>query len=157
MKRIPHSVTKSGHCLPVMYVIVAILLTCILSPAYIVISAADKFTQPTRRMHEMWQTDFTYLLVTYWGWYYLSTILDDFSRYIIAWKLFSTMRAEDVIETLDMDRAATGIENVNVRHRTRLLSDNGSWYIARDLADYLATNDIVHVRGRPRHPMTQDV
>ncbi len=31
-----------------------------------------------------------------WGWFYLSTILDDFSRYIIAWKLCTTMKAEDV-------------------------------------------------------------
>ncbi len=127
----------------------------ITSPAYIVVSASDKFKQPTHRVHEMWQTDFTYLRITHWGWYYLSTILDDYSRYIIAWKLFPTMRAEDVIETLDMARAATGIAHVKLRHRTRLLSDNGSCYIAGDLAEYLEEQDMIHVRGRPRHPMTQ--
>jgi transposase-like protein len=52
------------------------------SPAYIVMAAADEFRHKTRRVHELWQTDFTYLKVTGWGWYYLSTILDDFSRYI---------------------------------------------------------------------------
>jgi transposase InsO family protein len=36
-----------------------------------------------------WQTDFTYLKVIGWGWYYLSTILDDYSRYIIACGLCS--------------------------------------------------------------------
>lgn len=41
------------------------------------------------------------LKVVGWGWYYLSTILDDFSRYVVAWNLCSTMRAEDVTRTLD--------------------------------------------------------
>ena len=43
---------------------------------------------------ELWQTDFTYLKVIHWGWYYLSTVMDDFSRYIIAWQLCRTMKAE---------------------------------------------------------------
>ena len=41
------------------------------SPNYIVLSARDRFTQPTRRVHELWQTDFTYMKITGWGWYYL--------------------------------------------------------------------------------------
>src|ERR1700730_18251223 len=42
--------------------------------------------------NQPWQTDFTYLKVIGWGWFYLSTILDDFSRYTIAWKLCTTMK-----------------------------------------------------------------
>ena len=34
--------------------------------------------------------------MTGWGWFYLSTVLDDFSRYIIAWKLCTTMKTQDV-------------------------------------------------------------
>jgi transposase InsO family protein len=49
----------------------------------------------------MWQTDFTYLRVIGWGWYYLSTVMDDYSRYIVSWKLRPTMSASDVMETLD--------------------------------------------------------
>jgi len=64
-------------------------------------SASDAFKNPTTRVHEMWQTDFTYFRILNWGWYYLSTVLDDFSRYIIAWKLSSTMGATDVTEALD--------------------------------------------------------
>jgi transposase InsO family protein len=59
----------------------------ITSPAFVVIKASDEFRDKTTRPNQMWQTDFTYLKVTGWGWYYLSTILDDFSRYIVAWKL----------------------------------------------------------------------
>jgi transposase InsO family protein/transposase-like protein len=127
----------------------------ITSPSYIVISAADHFHNPTRAVHELWQTDFTYLKVTGWGWYYLSTILDDFSRYIIAWRLCTTMEATDVMATLDMARAATGLDTVRVRHQTRLLSDNGPCYIAGDLSKYLDQCGIDHIRGRPYHPMTQ--
>jgi transposase InsO family protein len=70
----------------------------ITSPAYVVIKAADRFHTQTTRPNEMWQTDFTYFKIIGWGWMYLSTVLDDFSRYIIAWKLCSTMRAEDVLD-----------------------------------------------------------
>ena len=77
------------------------------SPAYVVLSAAKTFQHPTRRPHELWQTDFTYLQVVSWGWYYLSTVLDDYSRYIVAWTLRTSMQASDVTETLDLARAAT--------------------------------------------------
>ena len=59
----------------------------ITSPQFMVMSASDKFQHPTSRVHELWQTDFTYFRVVGWGWYFLSTILDDYSRYIISWRL----------------------------------------------------------------------
>jgi len=64
----------------------------ITSPAFVVIKAADEFKDRTTAPNQLWQTDFTYLKVIAWGWFYLSTILDDFSRYIIAWKLCTTMK-----------------------------------------------------------------
>ncbi len=89
----------------------------ITSPAYILMSASDGFEHPTTRVHEMWQTDFTYFRIIHWGWYYLSTVLDDFSRYIIAWKLSSTMGTTDVTETLDRAIAVTGVDQIQVKHR----------------------------------------
>jgi putative transposase len=126
----------------------------ITSPAYIVVKAAnvkDKTTAP----NQLWQTDFTYLKVTGWGWYYLSTVLDDFSRFIVAWKLWATMRASDATETLDLALAASGLNQVKVVHRPRLLTDNGSSDIAGDLAEWLTGQGIVHIRGAPHHPQTQ--
>jgi transposase InsO family protein len=127
----------------------------ITSPAYIVMSAADEFRYKPRRVHELWQSDFTYLKVTGWGWYYLLSVLDDYSRYIIAWRLFTTMSARDVTELLDEAIARTGVANVSVRHRPRLLSDNGSCFIAKDLKAYLTEKGMRHTRGKPHHPQTQ--
>lgn len=125
------------------------------SPAYTVIRAADKFATPTTRVHELWQTDFTYIKVVGWGWYYLGTILDDFSRYIIAWKLYTTMEAEDVKDLLEEAVRKTGVAHVAVKYRPRLLSDNGSCYVSKELAEYLLEKGMTHTRGKPFHPTTQ--
>ena len=93
--------------------------------------------------------------MTGWGWFYLSTVLDDFSRYIVGWKLCTTMNADDVSATLDIALAASGCDSVTVLHKPRLLSDNGPCYIAGDLAEYLEEHGMAHVRGAPNHPQTQ--
>ena len=80
------------------------------SPAFIVVKATDEFRFKTSRPNQLWQTDFTYLEVIGWGWYYLSTILDDFSRYVIAWKLCTTMRAEAVTDTLQLALEVSGCD-----------------------------------------------
>ena len=127
------------------------------SPAFLMVPAKEKFEKPTRRVNEMWQTDFTYLKVLNWGWYAtrLSTVLDDYSRYILAWKLFPTMSASDVQETLEMALQQAGLEQVRVRHRPRLLSDNGPCYVSKKLKHFLNTKGMQHIRGAPYHPMTQ--
>jgi putative transposase len=127
----------------------------IASPAFIVIKAANAFKDKTTAPNQLWQTDFTYLKVIGWGWFYLSTVLDDFSRYIVAWKLCATMKAEDVTATLDLALQASGLDQAAPSDRPRLLSDNGSSYIAGDLAKWLGARNIKHVRGAPYHPMTQ--
>lgn len=127
----------------------------ITSPAFIVIKAADEFKDKTTAPNQLWQTDFTYLKVTGWGWFYLSTILDDFSRYIIAWKLCTTMKARDVQDTLDLALTASGCDQARVIHKPRLLSDNGSSYISSDLAEWLDKKKMEHIRGASYHPQTQ--
>ena len=125
------------------------------SPAYIVMAASDEFRQKTKRVHELWQTDFTYMKVVGWGWYYLGSVLDDYSRYIVAWKLFTSMEASDVTDLLDTAIGLTGVEHVAVRHRPRLLSDNGPCYLSGALKVYLKDQEMDHTRGAPYHPMTQ--
>jgi len=124
----------------------------ITSPAWIVMKAADKFQNPTTAINQLWQTDFTYLKVTGWGWYYLSTVLDDYSRYIVSWRLCTGMAASDVSATL-----ADALHNAGLspKQRPRLLSDNGPCYVSSELKGWLEEHDMTHTRGRPYHPMTQ--
>jgi transposase InsO family protein len=124
----------------------------ITSPTHIVMKAADRFKDPPARVNELWQTDFSYLKVVHWGWYYLTTILDDYSRYIIAWELCKNMRSDDVERVV---LRALDITGLAVDERPRLLSDNGSCYVSGDLKEFLAEQSITHVRGKPLHPQTQ--
>jgi transposase InsO family protein len=105
------------------------------------VSARDK----TTAINQLWQTDFTYLKTIGWGWFYLSTILYDYSRFIISWKLCTNMRAEDVTDTLDLALQASGCDQAHVIHKPRLLSDNGSSYVSCDLAEWLQGNGTAHL------------
>jgi RNA-directed DNA polymerase len=127
----------------------------ITSPAYVVIKAANEFKDKTTAINQLWQTEFTHLKIAGWGWYYLSTVLDDFSRYIVTWRLGPTMCASDVPATLNQALAASGLDDITVTQRPRLLSDNGASYVAGDLATWLKDKNIQHVRGAPYHPQTQ--
>ena len=73
----------------------------ITSLQFMVMSAYDAFQSPSSRVHELWQTDFTYLRVVGLNWYFLSTVLDEYSRSIISWRLTTTIAASDVPETLE--------------------------------------------------------
>ena len=125
----------------------------ITSPAFIVMKAANEFKDKTTAINQLWQTDFTYFKIIGWGWVYLSTILDDYSRYIISWKLCTTMKTSDVTDTLESALKASGCSNE--QNRPRLLSDNGASYISAELADWLDDKGMTHTRGAPYHPQTQ--
>ena len=125
----------------------------ITTPEHVFLSAGDEFTNKTGFVHQMWQTDFTYFKIIGWGWYYLSTVLDDYSRYIVHWELCEGMKVQDVKRTVD--RAIIKARIVT-KQRPRLLSDNGSCYIAGELETYLKDNHgMDQVHGRPMHPQTQ--
>ena len=123
----------------------------ITAPAQVVIKAADKVRDRTSRPDELWQRGFPYLKRIGWGWFHLRTTLDDDSRYIIAWTLCTTMKAADATDRPDLALDASGCDQAMVVHKPRLLSDNGSSYVAADLADYLEDKGMDHVRGAPHH------
>jgi len=125
------------------------------SPVYTIISAKEKYDHPTVRVNQLWQTDFTHFKIIDWGWYYLLTVLDDFSRYIIAWQLCKTMRTEDVKTVLDIAIEKTKVTDILVYFRPTLLSDNGPCFISSSLREYLKDKKIIHTRGKPYHPQTQ--
>jgi putative transposase len=124
----------------------------ITTPAHILLSASNEFREKTSFVHQMWQTDFTYFKVLGWGWYYLSTVLDDYSRFIIHWELCQSMKVEDVQRTVHeaMTKAI-----LSKHQRPKLLSDNGACYIASELKEYLSTVGVKQVHGKRNHPQTQ--
>ena len=65
------------------------------------------------------------------------------------------MAATDVEDTLDDALQFTGLKQVQINHRPRLLSDNGPCYLSNDWASYLKSQSMAHTRGRPYHPQTQ--
>ena len=79
---------------------------------------------------QIWPTDFTYFRIVGWGWYFLSTVIDDFSRFIVHWELCESMKVEDVKRTID--RAIIKAKLISMT-RPKLLYDNGSFYVAKEL------------------------
>jgi putative transposase len=124
----------------------------ITSPSHILLSAGNEFKNKTCFANEMWQTDFTYFKILGWGWYYLSTILDDYSRFIVHWELCKTMKTEDVQRTINRALQAAELPK---GFRPKLLSDNGACYIASELKEFLDDKKIKLIHGKPNHPQTQ--
>jgi putative transposase len=118
------------------------------------LAAAKEYHTKTTRPHQMWATDASYFRVVGWGYYYLVTVMDDYSRFILAWKLQKDMSANSLIEVVQEAVDATGMTDVPVEDRTRLLSDNGAGYVSRAFRDYLHLVGIGHILAAPYHPQT---
>jgi putative transposase len=117
-------------------------------------SAANEYHTKTTRPHQMWATDASYFKVIGWGYYYLVTVMDDYSRFILGWKLQKDMSANSLIEVVQEAVDATGMTEVPVENRTKLLSDNGAGYVSRAFRDYLNLVGIGHILAAPYHPQT---
>lgn len=125
----------------------------ITAPSHILISASNELKDKANFVHEMWQADFTYFKILGWGWCYPSTVIGDFSRYIVHWELCKNMEVNGVQRTAD-----AAIKKASLRRgRTpKLLSDNGSCYVADELNNYLEDrHGMKQVHGKPAHPQTQ--
>ena len=75
----------------------------ITTPNHIVMAAAKKFKDRPSRVHHQWQTDFAYFKIKNYGWFYLSTIMDDYYRYIVSCELCERMKTEDVKRSIDAE------------------------------------------------------
>jgi transposase InsO family protein len=118
------------------------------------LKAGKEYHRKTTGPHQMWATDASYFKVMGWGYYYLVTVIDDYSRFILSWKLQRDMTTDSLIEVVQEAVDNTGMTEVPVADRTSLLSDNGSGYVSRGFRDYLHLVGIKHILAAPYHPQT---
>ena len=118
------------------------------------LKAGKEYHRKTTGLHQMWATDASYFKVIGWGYYYLVSVIDDYSRFILSWKLQRDMTTDSLIEVVQEAVDTTSMTEVPVADRTSLLSDNGSGYVSRGFRDYLHMVGINHILAAPYHPQT---
>jgi transposase InsO family protein len=104
------------------------------------------FVQPLAA-HDHWHVDISYLNVA-GTFYYLTSVLDGFSRYILHFEIRESMTEADV-ETI-LQRAAEKHPGV----KPRIISDNGPQFIARDFKEFIRLLGMTHVRTSPYYPQS---
>ena len=78
------------------------------------VPASNEFRHKTTGPHQLWATDASYFRVAGWGYYYMVTVLDDFSRFILAWRLQVDMTSASLIEVVQDAVDLTGMTDVQV-------------------------------------------
>jgi len=118
--------------------------------------ASKEYMTKTKRPNEQWQTDATYLIVKNWGWYYLISVLDDYSRRIMSWKLQKSMDAEAFSEVVEDACQAAKLEYAPIDQKevVRLVTDRGAALISKPFGEYLEARGIGHILASPYHPQT---
>ena len=127
----------------------------LIKPAEILgFKAAKEYRRKTKRPNELWASDCCHLRVNDWGWYYLETVMDDFSRFILSWDLKTDMSGGSLEDVVQQAVDFTGMTDVPVEERSVLLSDNGAGYICQQFNQYLRLVGIRHITASPFHPQT---
>lgn len=113
--------------------------------------AKKEYEDKPRRVNEQWQTDATYLFIQGYGWFYLISVLDDFSRKILSWEVCSSNKGEDFVRVIKKACKFAGVEEGNM---PKLVSDRGPALVSEELNDYLKEEGIYHIFASPYHPQT---
>lgn len=113
--------------------------------------AGKEYEYKPSEVNEQWQTDATYLFIQGWGWFYLISVLDDYSRKILAWDLKKSNTGDDFVDVIKLACLNAGVDGDNM---PKLVSDRGPALISSDLNDYLNEEGIYHIYASAYHPQT---
>ena len=114
--------------------------------------ASGEYKSKPGYVNQQWQTDASYFKAHGWGWYYLISVLDDYSRKILSWKLQSTMTTDAFSEVIEL--ACENVKISNLKKSPKLVTDRGSALISKDFEIYLEERGIGHILASPYHPQT---
>jgi putative transposase len=114
-------------------------------------SAGEAYVQEPTRPGELWATDISYVFVEGYGFFYLFSVMDAFSRYVVHWELRPTMTTDDAKEVV---LAAVRKAGITPEYGLRLLHDNGTQFVSRSFKRFLRDLKILQVRTAYRHPET---
>jgi len=106
----------------------------------------DGFVQPLKP-HEHWHIDISYINIC-GTFYYLCSILDGFSRYIVHWEIRESMTETDV--EIILQRAREKFPDAE----PRIISDNGPQFIAKDFKEFIRISGMTHVKTSPYYPQS---
>ena len=104
------------------------------------------FDQP-EKAHEHWHVDISYLNIC-GTFYYLCSIIDGYSRYLVHWEIREAMTEADV--EIVIERAKEQYPDA----RPRIISDNGPQFIARDFKEFIRISGMTHVKTSPYYPQS---
>ena len=119
-----------------------------------VFPAAKEYHTQTTAPNQLWHTDACYFFVVGWGYYYLISVLDDYSRMILSWKVQPSMAAPDIIEVIQEAVEFNGRPTVPVEPGPGLVTDNGPGFLSKALKEYLQLRRMKHIVAAPYHPQT---
>jgi transposase InsO family protein len=106
----------------------------------------DGFTQPLKP-HEHWHIDISYINIS-GTFYYMCSVLDGFSRYIVHWDIRESMTEADI--EIILQRAKEKFPDA----QPRIISDNGPQFIAKDFKEFIRISGMTHVRTSPYYPQS---
>ena len=109
-------------------------------------SKGTGFQQPLKP-HEHWHTDLSYLNI-HGTFYYLCSVLDGFSRYVVHWEIREAMTEGDV--EIVLQKAREKFPHAN----PRVISDNGPQFISKDFKEFIRLSGMTHVRTSPYYPQS---
>ena len=104
------------------------------------------FIQP-EKAHDHWHIDISYINIR-GTFYYLCTVLDGYSRYVVHWEIREQMTEKDV--EIILQRATEKIPDAN----PRIISDNGPQFVARAFKEFIRISGMTHVRTSPYYPQS---